>query len=157
MPRYDEYGERLCSSIATCIWMICDTIPIGTPSFNVPKPPGLKPWSRWAVIWLPARLPWPWPKLIPKIFATIGVHPHEAKEIKEGWYESFRSLARQPKVVAYGEIGLDYHYDHSPREVQRQRFREQIHLAHELALPLIIHTREGPGRYRDDPSGRRRG
>ena len=78
----------------------------------------------------------------PQIFATIGVHPHEAKEIKEGWYESLQSLARQPKVVAYGEIGLDYHYDHSPREIQRQRFREQIHLARELALPLIIHTRE---------------
>ena len=78
----------------------------------------------------------------PNIFATIGVHPHETKEIGEGWYESFRSLARHPKVVAYGEIGLDYHYDHSPREIQRQRFREQIHLARELALPLVIHTRE---------------
>ena len=78
----------------------------------------------------------------PNVFATIGVHPHEAKEIEEGWYESFRSLARQPKIVAYGEIGLDYHYDHSPREIQRERFREQIRLARELALPLIIHTRE---------------
>ena len=78
----------------------------------------------------------------PNIFATIGVHPHEAKGIGEGWYESFRSLAQHPKVVAYGEIGLDYHYDHSPREIQRQRFREQIHLARELALPLVIHTRE---------------
>lgn len=77
-----------------------------------------------------------------QVFATIGVHPHEAKEIKDGWYEVFRSLARQPKVVAYGEIGLDYHYDHSPREIQRERFREQIHLARELNLPLIIHTRE---------------
>ncbi len=78
----------------------------------------------------------------PTLFATIGVHPHEAKEIEEGWYDSFRLLARQPKVVAYGEIGLDYHYDHSPREIQRERFREQIHLARELDLPLIIHTRE---------------
>ncbi len=78
----------------------------------------------------------------PNVFATIGVHPHEAKEIREDWYASFRSLARHPKVVAYGEIGLDYHYDHSPREIQRQRFRQQIHLARELALPLIIHTRE---------------
>ena len=76
------------------------------------------------------------------VFATIGVHPHETREIKQGWYDSFRSLARQPKVVAYGEIGLDYHYDHSPREIQRERFREQIHLARELGLPLIIHTRE---------------
>ena len=78
----------------------------------------------------------------PTIFATIGVHPHEAKEIGEGWYDSFRSLARHPKVVAYGEIGLDYHYDHSPREIQRERFREQVYLARELGLPLIIHTRE---------------
>ena len=78
----------------------------------------------------------------PNVFATIGVHPHEAKEIKDGWYDSFRSLSRQPKIVAYGEIGLDYHYDHSPREIQRERFREQIHLARELRLPLIIHTRE---------------
>ena len=78
----------------------------------------------------------------PHVFAAVGVHPHEAKEIGEGWYESIRSLARQPKVVAYGEIGLDYHYDHSPRKSQRQRFREQIHLAREMALPLIIHTRE---------------
>ncbi len=78
----------------------------------------------------------------PHVFATIGVHPHEAKDITEGWQEIVRSLARQPKVVAYGEIGLDYHYDHSPREIQGQRFREQIHLARELALPLVIHTRE---------------
>lgn len=78
----------------------------------------------------------------PTVFATIGVHPHEAKEIEPNWYEAFRSLAHHPKVVAYGEIGLDYHYDHSPRAVQRQRFREQIQLARELRLPLVIHTRE---------------
>ena len=78
----------------------------------------------------------------PPVFATIGVHPHESKEIVEDWYEAFRSLSQHPKVVAYGEIGLDYHYDHSPREVQRQRFREQIQLARELRLPLVIHTRE---------------
>ena len=78
----------------------------------------------------------------PHVFATIGVHPHESRAITEDWYETFRSLAQQPKVVAYGEIGLDYHYDHSPRETQRQRFREQIQLARELRLPLVIHTRE---------------
>ena len=78
----------------------------------------------------------------PHVFATIGVHPHEAKEVEEDWYNSFRALAQEPKVVAYGEIGLDYHYDHSPREIQRQRFREQIRLARELGLPLVIHTRE---------------
>ena len=76
------------------------------------------------------------------VFATIGVHPHESKEITTGWYDEFRLLAKKPKVVAYGEIGLDYHYDHSPREIQRQRFREQVQLAKELQLPIVIHTRE---------------
>lgn len=76
------------------------------------------------------------------VFATIGVHPHETKEIENDWYDEFRKLAQQPKVVAYGEIGLDYHYDHSPRETQRQRFREQVQLAKELKLPIVIHTRE---------------
>ncbi|MDT7041250.1 TatD family hydrolase [Candidatus Nitronereus thalassa] len=76
------------------------------------------------------------------VFATIGVHPHESKEIVDGWYDEFRRLAQHPKVVAYGEIGLDYHYDHSPRVTQRLRFREQIQLAKELQLPMVIHTRE---------------
>ncbi|MGP0595213.1 TatD family hydrolase [Nitrospira sp. T9] len=78
----------------------------------------------------------------PNVYATIGVHPHEVKRIEPNWYAEFRQLAQQPKVVAFGEIGLDYHYDHSPRETQRQRFREQIELAQSLTLPLVIHTRE---------------
>ena len=78
----------------------------------------------------------------PYIVATVGVHPHEVKLIQEGWYDELRSLARNDRVVAYGEIGLDYHYDHSPRDVQRIRFREQIQLARELKLPIVIHTRE---------------
>jgi TatD DNase family protein len=78
----------------------------------------------------------------PFISATVGVHPHEVKLIQEGWYDELRSLARRDRVVAYGEIGLDYHYDHSPRDVQRIRFREQIQLARELKLPIVIHTRE---------------
>jgi TatD DNase family protein len=76
------------------------------------------------------------------VYATVGVHPHEVKRIESNWYEELSQLAKQPKVVAFGEIGLDYHYDHSPREIQRQRFREQIRLAHSLRLPLVIHTRE---------------
>jgi TatD DNase family protein len=51
-------------------------------------------------------------------------------------------MAKSERVVAYGEIGLDYHYDHSPRDVQRERFREQVRLARELRLPIVIHTRE---------------
>ena len=78
----------------------------------------------------------------PFISATVGVHPHEVKHIQDGWYDELRTLAKSKGVVAYGEIGLDYHYDHSPREVQRQRFHEQVRLARELRLPLIIHTRE---------------
>ena len=76
------------------------------------------------------------------VYATVGVHPHEVKRIEPHWYEELRQLAQQPKVVAFGEIGLDYHYDHSPREVQRQRFREQVALAKSLELPMVIHTRE---------------
>ena len=78
----------------------------------------------------------------PFVSATVGVHPHEVKLIQDGWYDELRSLARSDRVVAYGEIGLDYHYDHSPRDVQRSRFREQVQLARELRLPIIIHTRE---------------
>lgn len=78
----------------------------------------------------------------PNVYATIGVHPHEVKRIEPNWYAELTELAQHPKVVAFGEIGLDYHYDHSPRETQRQRFREQISLAQSLTLPLVIHTRE---------------
>jgi TatD DNase family protein len=76
------------------------------------------------------------------VFASIGVHPHEAKHVDDAWYSEFRRLAQHRKVVAYGEIGLDYHYNHSSPQSQRQRFREQIQLARELRLPVIIHTRE---------------
>lgn len=78
----------------------------------------------------------------PFVYASIGVHPHEVKHITDSWYDDLRQLARQNKVVAYGEIGLDYHYNHSNPEEQRLRFREQLQLARELKLPVIIHTRE---------------
>jgi TatD DNase family protein len=78
----------------------------------------------------------------PFVYASIGVHPHEVRHIDDGWYDEFRRLARNPKVVAFGEIGLDYHYNHSPPKQQRERFREQILLARELKLPVVIHTRE---------------
>ncbi|ALA59854.1 TatD family hydrolase [Nitrospira moscoviensis] len=78
----------------------------------------------------------------PFVYASIGVHPHEAKHMQDDWYDEFRRLAKNKKVVAYGEIGLDYHYNHSSPKEQRDRFREQIQLARELALPVIIHTRE---------------
>ena len=78
----------------------------------------------------------------PFVYASIGVHPHEVKHIEDDWYDAFRQLAHQGNVIAYGEIGLDYHYNHSSPEEQRNRFREQIQLAREFKLPIIIHTRE---------------
>ena len=72
------------------------------------------------------------------VFATVGLHPHEAKHGLDG----LEPLLTQPKVVAVGECGLDYHYDHSPRDVQKQMFADQIGLAHRHGLPLVIHTRE---------------
>jgi len=77
-----------------------------------------------------------------QILATVGVHPHEAAKAVSQTYDDLRQLAAHPKVVAFGEIGLDYHYDHSPRDTQRDVFIAQLDLARELALPIIIHTRE---------------
>lgn len=81
----------------------------------------------------------------PFIFSSIGVHPHEVKDITPATYDGLRTLAKSAsggKVVAYGEIGLDYYYNFSPPDIQRQRFREQIALARELRLPIIIHSRD---------------
>jgi len=71
------------------------------------------------------------------VVATAGVHPHEAQHGIEG----LADLLDDPMVVAVGECGLDFHYDHSPRDVQRAVFADQIAMAHERALPLVIHTR----------------
>ena len=78
------------------------------------------------------------------IYATVGVHPHEVKTLQEDSYQILERLAVEPKVVAYGEIGLDYYYMHSPKDVQQKHFREQIRLARKLGLPLVIHTRQAP-------------
>jgi len=72
------------------------------------------------------------------VFATAGLHPHQATD----GVDSIVGFLDDPQVIAVGECGLDYHYDHSPRDVQRRAFAEQIHLAHQRDLPLIIHTRE---------------
>ncbi len=76
------------------------------------------------------------------IYAAIGIHPHEVKDILHPAYEIIRGLAKHPKVVAYGEIGLDYHYEHSPRADQLRKFRDMLREARELDLPVIIHDRE---------------
>jgi TatD DNase family protein len=74
--------------------------------------------------------------------ASAGVHPHEAKLWTDGVADELRGLAREGRLVAIGEIGLDFHYDHSPRPVQRDVFRRQVRLAREVGLPVIVHTRE---------------
>jgi TatD DNase family protein len=75
------------------------------------------------------------------IYATIGIHPHEAKLATDGDLRELEQLAKQPKVIAWGEIGLDYFYDHSPREVQKEVFRRQMELARAAKLPIVIHCR----------------
>jgi len=76
------------------------------------------------------------------IYTTVGVHPHDAERVEERHYALMKQLAQHERVVAIGEAGLDYHYDNSPRDVQREVFRKQAALARELDLPLIVHTRE---------------
>src|SRR5258708_6308312 len=76
------------------------------------------------------------------VFPTVGIHPHEAKLATEEHFAELAELAADPRVVAMGELGLDYHYDHSPREVQRAVLERQLGLAERFGLPLVIHCRE---------------
>jgi TatD DNase family protein len=76
------------------------------------------------------------------IYTSVGIHPHDAKHVEARHYALMKELSRNDKVIALGETGLDYHYDHSPRETQREVFRAQVALARELDLPVIVHTRE---------------
>ena len=76
------------------------------------------------------------------IFTTVGVHPHDASKVEERHYEMMERLSAHPRVLAIGETGLDYHYDNSPREIQREVFRRQLKIAAGLDLPVIVHTRE---------------
>lgn len=79
----------------------------------------------------------------PDVFrATAGVHPHDCARVPEADWRRLEELARDPATAAIGEIGLDYHYDHSPREDQRRWFRRQIELAKAVGKPVVIHTRE---------------
>jgi TatD DNase family protein len=77
-----------------------------------------------------------------RIGAAVGVHPHDAVTLDDALHAELASLAAEPEVVAVGEIGLDYHYDHSPREKQRETFARLVNLALQLAKPIVIHTRE---------------
>ncbi len=76
------------------------------------------------------------------IYCSVGIHPHEAKDFTDQTYALLKELAQKQKVVAIGETGLDYHYDHSPRDLQRIVFRKQLELANETGLPVVIHSRE---------------
>ena len=76
------------------------------------------------------------------IYASVGVHPHDSKSMNDETIAELELLLNHPKAVAVGEIGLDYHYDFSPRDVQRRRFREQLELARRVNKPVIIHVRE---------------
>lgn len=78
------------------------------------------------------------------ISATVGVHPHDAKHLDDSLCDAIEGAAADPLVVAIGETGLDFHYDHSPRAVQVEAFRKQIAIAKTLGKPLVIHTREAP-------------
>jgi len=76
------------------------------------------------------------------IYTTVGIHPHEAKEVTRAHLEVLARLAQHPKVIAWGEIGLDYFYDHSPRDIQKRVFCDQMELARAAKLPIIIHCRD---------------
>jgi len=76
------------------------------------------------------------------VYAAVGVHPHEAKDAREDSFAQISAFAREAKVVAIGEAGLDFHYDFSPRDVQKQVFVRQIEIASEARLPLVVHSRE---------------
>ncbi len=78
----------------------------------------------------------------PSVYTILGVHPHNAREIDDGTYATLKQLCRDGRVRAYGEIGLDFFRNLSPREIQLKRFREQVALAKELKLPIVVHDRE---------------
>jgi TatD DNase family protein len=78
------------------------------------------------------------------VAACVGLHPHDARLWSTRLHDDLRALASDPLVAAFGEIGLDYHYDHSPRETQREVFARMIGIARELGKPIVVHTRAAP-------------
>ena len=83
----------------------------------------------------------PFAERYPWIYASIGVHPHEARLLTPAHLDTMKTLAAHPRVIAIGEIGLDYWYDHSPRDIQQQAFRQQLTVAAATRLPILIHCR----------------
>ncbi len=78
----------------------------------------------------------------PDVFATVGVHPHDTALATEEHWATYERLARAPRVVGIGETGLDYHYEHAPRDVQQRAYRRSIGLAREAGLPVVSHVRD---------------
>ncbi|MDI6801713.1 MAG: YchF/TatD family DNA exonuclease [Thermodesulfovibrionales bacterium] len=76
------------------------------------------------------------------VYATVGIHPHDAKDFNDAIFNQIKIWSKNKKVIAIGEIGLDYHYDHSPRDVQREAFKKQLYYAKDINLPAVIHSRE---------------
>lgn len=76
------------------------------------------------------------------IYATVGMHPHDAKDLTSDILKTFRELAEHPKVIALGEMGLDYYRNLSPRPVQKEAFEQQLDLAEEMRMPIVIHNRD---------------
>lgn len=99
--------------------------------------------------------------LFKNIYATVGMHPHDAKDVGPDELEKLKDLTLHPKVIAVGETGLDYYYDHSPRDVQRRVFAQFIHLARETELPIVVHERDaasdGAELLRSEGAGKLRG
>ena len=85
----------------------------------------------------------------PFIHAAVGVHPHDAKNMEDNHLDTLLEMVQHPKVVAIGEIGLDYYYENSPREIQRNRFEDQLELAVKANLPVVIHSRDAHGETMD--------
>lgn len=76
------------------------------------------------------------------LYGSVGIHPHDSKDATNEDYDRMRELSRHKKILAIGETGLDYHYDNSPRDIQKAEFDKHLSLAEELSLPVIIHERE---------------
>ncbi len=81
-------------------------------------------------------------QIFSSIYATVGVHPHDADQVDKEAISVLKDMAKADQVVAIGEIGLDFHYDNSPRDKQKEVFRAQLDLAREINLPVVIHSRE---------------
>lgn len=85
----------------------------------------------------------------PYVYGVVGIHPHEARYFDENTLPTLAALLKAPRIVGIGEIGLDYYYDHSPRDVQQEVFRRQLDFAYEQAMPAVFHVRDAHGDVTD--------